>query len=613
MLAPRLALPAVVALGALGCFRTERTSGERFAADLEPAALQPTPTRGPALGAARVRFYADDDYRAQNPDHQAKIRLLVERANQVLEPTIGVRLQVVEIRPWHRAGGEREAMKSAIAELESLDAAQDVELVIGMMDALSRSSTDLHQLGLAHVLGNHLVVRGLDDAAEVAALEAPLRVLSKKERQGLYSRRKRHKELCIFLHEVGHAFGGPHVTGQGDILNPRYHWRQADFGEPTAQLMRAVASARMARGPAAAVAWRKALDRVRRHPSELWNEDDKGLVAAELARRAAGGGREDEPGESLGPSVRAADRERFRAAERLLRAGQSLDAWEELEPLLDFYPDEPAVQRFACRLVVEAGRDRGEIESRCARAARAAPADPEPPLRLAQAYLVAGDKTRSLASARRALELAERGGSSDPAAPRRWGELAAHFRALGAVTWAEKAAGHAPDGKDVTAWARSTRVRFGMPAGGPIPPEREADYVAGVTELLGDVYASRFPEAERRAARLERAFGRSAGLSAARCDMEIRRGRYPIARTHCRDALRRDPDAAWAHYLLGLLDRRDRKPTSALDHLERAVALDPTLKHAYQVAAEIAAELGRPADRKRLSDAYQAQFGQPLP
>jgi tetratricopeptide (TPR) repeat protein len=194
-----------------------------------------------------------------------------------------------------------------------------------------------------------------------------------------------------------------------------------------------------------------------------------------------------------------------------------------------------------------------------------------------------------------------------------WKELAALYQELGAVTWTEEAARSAGGVADAEAWARATRARYGIAPGGPVTPEAEADYVQEVRGLLELVYEQRFAEADKRAARLRRRFGDTAGLRASLCDLEIRRRRYPQARAQCAAALKSHADTSWAHYLTGLLDQRDKKEDAALQHLERAIALDAELKHAYQVAAEMYKAKGRAADEKRVRDAFQKQFGRPLP
>ena len=603
-----LAALALLVAGACGGGSAVRAHQRKTAASLEPARLRPDPTGGAPLGTARVRVYADSDYRSQNPGHKLELRRLFARVSRVLEPTIGLRLEVVDVRDWQRQGGSD--LQAALSDLEYLDPANDVDWVVGMVNALGQVSTELHQLGYARVLGHHMVLRGLNDAAEVSLLEEVLGTISTRQRQELYSRRKRHKEQVLLLHEIGHTLGAMHVTDPRKILYPSYEHTQASFGPQNAGLMRAAAAARMARGRRDEEAeWRAVLTYVETHSWSGWNQDEKTVLVTELQTRVRSV--DEGAGATLGQSVRPADRERFKAAERLEAAGRAADAWEELEPLIEFYPDEPEVQRFACRLAVAAQRDRSAIESRCARAVRVAPADAEPHLRLAQSYLAAKDTAKSLAAARKAQELLERA-PADGRVERLWGDLAEHLKALGAVTWAEQAATRSRRGKDVAEWARITRARYAIAPRGPVPADREGEYVAGVRDLLTKIYDRKFPEAEKLAARLQRSFPGAAGIEGARCDMEIRRRRYAAARAHCATALRRHADASWAHYLTGVLDKHDKRNKSAVQHLERAISLDPDLEHAYQLAAEIHAEQGRPADKKRIADAYKTRFGRDL-
>ncbi len=603
-----IALAALALLVACGGSGSVRAHQRRIAASLEPVRLRPDPTGGAPLGTARVRVYADSDYRSQNPGHKLELRRLFERVSRVLEPTIGLRLEVVDVRDWQRQGGSD--LQAALSDLEYLDPANDVDWVFGMVNALGQVSTELHQLGYARVLGHHVVLRGLNDAAEVSLLEEVLGTISTRQRQQLYARRKRHKEQVLVLHEIGHTLGAMHVTDTRKILYPSYENTQASFGPQNAGLMRAAAAARMARGRRDEQAeWRAVLAYVESHPWSGWNEDEKAQLVTELRTRVRAV--DEGAGATLGQSVRPADRERFKAAERLEAAGRAADAWEDLEPLIDFYPDEPEVQRFACRLAVAAQRDRSAIESRCARAVQVAPADPEPHLRLAQSYLAAKDTARSLAAARKAQELLGRA-SADGRIDRLWADLAEHLKALGAVTWAEQAATRSRRGGDVAQWARITRARYAIAPRGPVPADREGEYVAGVRDLLTKIYERKFPEAEQLAARLQRSFPGAAGIEGARCDMEIRRRRYPVARAHCATALRRHADASWAHYLTGVLDKHDKRNKSAVQHLERAISLDPDLEHAYQLAAEIYGEQRRPADKKRIAEAYKAKFGRDL-
>ena len=582
------------------------------ASDMEPARLAPTRTEG-AVVTARVRVHADAAHRAQNPGHEAAVRRALAGASAVLEPTVGLRLELVEVRAWERQGEGN--LDAALDELVRLDPGDDVDWVIGQVAALDQVAVELHQLGRAQALGRHLVVRALNDTAEVSLLEQALGGLEEGERQALYARRKRHKEEVVLLHAIGHALGAMHVTGEERLMHPIYEGSQRSFAPENAALMRVAATARAGADADPTAEWRAVLEHIRGSTAAVWNEDEKARLVADLEGRVAAA-EEGTAGLPLGGAVRPDDRDRFRAAERLHAAGQPLDAWEELEPLLDYYPAEASVQRLGCRLAVAARRDPAAIAARCGRAAELAPEDPEPPLRLAQAHLAADDRAEAARRARQADALAaklERG--AGPV----WTELVALYRELGAVSWTEAAARRAggaagaAGAAEAVRWAAMMRARYGLAPGGPVAPEHEAEFVAAVRDLLSMVYERRFAEAEKQAAAMRRRFGDAPGIDGALCDLEIRRRRYPAARARCARSLERYPDGAWAHYLTGLLDKRDKKPAEAARHLERAIELDPELKHAYQVAAELHREAGRADDEARVRAAYQKQFGRPLP
>lgn len=592
-----------------GCGGRQKAGERRSAKEIEPAALVATPTAGGPVGAARVRFYVDAAYRQQNPDAQAELKALLASASRVLGPTIGVTLELAEVRDWRPTQGS--TLQGDLAQLEDLDPADDVDWVVGLTAPLGHVSSDLDKLGAAERLGRHLVLRSLNDEAEMALLSDVLGSLPSREREALWARRRRHEQTVLFLHQLGHALGAMHVTDSVRLMGTSYGSSQAGFAPENAGLMRAAVTARLAPGGRQAPQreWKAVLEYVHQHAWEGWNQDEKSALTSDLEGRLkelaeAGAGM------ALSDKVRPADREKFRAAERLATAGSPLDAWTELEPLIGFYPDERGVQLLACRLAVAAKRDASAVAARCGQAARLAPDQAEPHLRLAQARASDKDTAAALAEARRADQLLAAGGGGTALDA----ELAALYQELGAVTWAEGAARRAGKaGHAVLTWARGVRARYGLTAGGPVPAAREADYVAAVRQVLTAVYGQKFGEAEKLAAAMRHTYGKAAGIDAALCDLEIRRRNYPVARARCQEALARDAGEAWAHYLLGLLDKHDHKTADAIQHLERAVALDPTLQNAYQVAVELCTAAGRTADASRLRAAYQKQFGSPLP
>src|SRR5437763_71090 len=56
---------------------------------------------------------------------------------------------------------------------------------------------------LLQVLGRHFVLRGMADLEEARDLARYLDTLDPSQREKLYSRRKWHKEIAVFLHEWG--------------------------------------------------------------------------------------------------------------------------------------------------------------------------------------------------------------------------------------------------------------------------------------------------------------------------------------------------------------------------------------------------------------------------
>lgn len=575
-------------------------------AQSEPAEVVAAGEPAESVGSFRVRVYVTPDYRDQNPGAEQQLERLMASASRILEQSMGARLELVEVTTWLRKGdGDAEA---ALAELEAFDPATDVDWVIGMLGALDHVASDMDKLGHARVLGRHLVVRGLNDAAEAALLDRVLTGASRSTRRDLYARRKRHKELVGLLHELAHTLGAMHVTDSSNIMHASYEPSQARFAQQNAVLMHVTARARKA-STRPADEWAAVATHIREVAWSGWNQDEKAMLLAALDERVKNAG-EAGTGMTLDRSVRSADRERFAAAQRLMEAGKPLDAWEDIEPLIELYPDQSPIQVVACEVAQAAGRDATFVSGQCQRAAGLAPGRAEPHLVMARAHLANGDKEQAFAAARLAQEQVEK--TRDEADAKIWKELAGLYQKLGSVSLALSAAqvGSGPD--EVITWAEQTRARFGLPAGA-IDPDREAAYVDALQAMLGQVYRKNLKAAEKMADALDQSYGVVAGTLAARCDLELRRRDYRAARAQCDAAVAAYGDAAWAHYLLGLLDKRDKKLESALEHLERAIALYPDLKHAYQVAAQLAQSLGRKDDSERLRQSFRERFGSELP
>jgi hypothetical protein len=198
---------------------------------------------------AKIRVYADDEYRAQNLQWRTTFEDALLYANQVLASKFGVRIEA-EYQVWNRSAGGA-PLADSLAALEKQDPGTDVLTVVGLTSALSMVSSNVEQLGLASIGGRHLVIRGYADRHEREVFDHVFHDLPQEQRESLYQARRRHKTTTLLLHELGHNFGAPHQEVSSSLMNPMYsdHW--AAFDNTSRETIRAGLDARLHRaGPA---------------------------------------------------------------------------------------------------------------------------------------------------------------------------------------------------------------------------------------------------------------------------------------------------------------------------------------------------------------------------
>ncbi len=228
--------------------QNEYQQQQDYAAKFEPAPLlAPGRPGGGPSGLVRLRFYADDEFRSSSGGGrwQDRVRGQLLSLNQVVEPTFGIRFEGESFRRWERTG-KGGALQPMLEELEKLDKGPDVDWVVGLVSPLPLVSMSFHDLGCARVLGRHFVLRGMASIAELDDFKRVLPKLDQEDREKLYSRRKLHKELSIFLHEWAHTLGALHVEDGTRIMGPGYSNRTSLFSAEDAGLIAAGLDARMA-------------------------------------------------------------------------------------------------------------------------------------------------------------------------------------------------------------------------------------------------------------------------------------------------------------------------------------------------------------------------------
>src|SRR5262249_34069951 len=134
-----------------------------------------------------------------------------------------------------------------LSDLEALDGGRDVDWVVGLVTPFRGVARSVHQVGGAHLLSRHFVMRGMDDEQESLAFDKELPLVTAERRKRLYEERKAHKEIVVFLHEWGHTMGALHNEDPQVLMNPVYQPKAAGFSAFEKRLIALVLDRRLSR------------------------------------------------------------------------------------------------------------------------------------------------------------------------------------------------------------------------------------------------------------------------------------------------------------------------------------------------------------------------------
>ncbi len=350
------------------------------------------------LRTLKVRVYADQKYRVQVLRWQAKFDQLLTRTNRIIAG-LGVQLEVESALPWQRQSPDNNVF-DMVAELQLLDPGDDVDWVIGLATALPDVTSTIHQLGAAQPLSKHFVVRATNDAAERRTINAVFGRLGDGEREKLYLRRKRHKELVVFLHEWGHTLGAMHESDAISVMYPTYDAESRVFSAENRKIMEI--SLRYRRTQALTEGeigeWYAALAEYLRNTS--WRAWEGGQKKQLLEVLESGPAVDDGP--KVSTRLTPAGRRAFLLTVDYMEDGNADEAWRTIEPLTEQYDDEPSVMLLGCRVAVQARGTKYPAPKVCDRAAALAPADATPFIAMAHAHFGANEGDKGLAWLRKA-------------------------------------------------------------------------------------------------------------------------------------------------------------------------------------------------------------------
>lgn len=180
--------------------------------------MQPRWTGAPRT--AKIRVWADDEFRAQNMRWQQTFGEELEYANAVLEPVLGVHL-LAEYHEWdyHAPGA---TLADDLAALARQDPGDDVLSVVGLTSSLSLVTATFEELGYANMPGKHVMLRGYADLQERDAFARAFPALSTDERDAALEARRHHKTTVVLLHELAHNLGADHDPVSDTIMSATY-------------------------------------------------------------------------------------------------------------------------------------------------------------------------------------------------------------------------------------------------------------------------------------------------------------------------------------------------------------------------------------------------------
>jgi hypothetical protein len=308
---------------------------ERDAAkQLAPTTLDLTPS-APAgeTKTIRLRLYADSDYRGLVLRWQTKARAQIARINAVVAPVFNVRFEIESLRDWNRShAGVR--LEPILDELEALDPAREVDLVVGFATPLQGVAASIHQIGSSRLLARHFVLRGMDDEQEIRALEREFTLISPEERQRLYGDRKAHKEVVMFLHEWGHVLGLLHNEDKTVIMNPAYDPAQAGFSAFERKVIALVVDRRKAHPTELYPETADLLPLLAAAPREEGSDQERADLLVFARARAQGGnvGGEKPTGGTL--DLSSSDVDAFNRAVAAAKSGKQEEGWGALAPVI---------------------------------------------------------------------------------------------------------------------------------------------------------------------------------------------------------------------------------------------------------------------------------------
>lgn len=355
----------------------EQQEKKRAKARLRPAALETGKARADGTTTAVVRAYGTRAYAAETLRWEAQFSRLLDDANRVLQPAIGVTLVNGGTSLWTPESGDS-LPTAAVQDLEREDTGDGAQWVVGFVQSVPKVVTDYHVLGTARHFSKYLVLRGSADAAELEGLRQTV-----NEDQGavsLYSERRHHKIVTVFLHELAHTLGAVHRTARDTIMSRVYDPKESGFDDATIALLR-ITAPRILAGKSEEAVPLLAAYLAKDGDGWVGSERDDWLARLKSITIATAAQATQTPSSPApppsGPSrvaqpvafetLSASDRAVYENAVQTESQGDPRAAWRTALPLFETHPRVVEVQTLRCRLAKLQHFFPGVAEAHCER------------------------------------------------------------------------------------------------------------------------------------------------------------------------------------------------------------------------------------------------------
>ncbi len=369
----------LVSVQMVGCFYYDSTWGQKQAEEkraaerLKPATLEHRAAPHDGMRIARVRAHATRAYAAETFDWEGSFRALLRDASAVLEPALGIALEDGGTSLWQPSGDEA-SLGPMLDELSDEDEGRDAEWVVGFVQSTPKLVTDYHVLGMGRPFSKYLVLRASNDPAEHDFIGREFDGMSEAQKEQLYSDRKHHRMVTVFLHEIGHTLGALHRVGVTTIMSPAYDPHASGFDAPTLELLRITVPLRF-EGPSSRTSYAELRTYLSNHP-DGWAADERqallhSLAPAEESASAppavAVSARPPPPMVPRGLDALTPDERSLYDKALAVEPSDSSTAWLLAGPLFEAHPDVVPVQVLRCRLAHERRFYPAVIAAHCSR------------------------------------------------------------------------------------------------------------------------------------------------------------------------------------------------------------------------------------------------------